>query len=248
MVKWNLPPEPVPSWLDKMSEVTYNPPKLSKKDFILQSLKALIALGCSIEGAFGVLANSINETGWGQSYRAFNLGGWKMYKPAARDAQGRPRRWWRAPGNKAPGATPDDLKGGDPPWCYYRAFDSLEEYYRAWLNVYVPKANPGDRPNGRYWRTGQQFWAGEPWFDDLIAAGYKGENTQARPEHSLAEHASIVRTLTLYWAQYLLGVDPDGVWGPGSERACRAYQRGHALPETGYLDQPTRELLFKRGV
>lgn len=247
MTKWDLPPEPIPSWLLAENEVTDNPPKLTKSEFILQSLKALILLGCSIEGAFGVLANAINESAWGQSYKAHNVGGWKMYKPAARDALGRPRKWWRAPGNKAPGATVHDLKGGDPPWCLYRAFESLEDYYRSWLKVYVPKTPPGEQPNGAYGKTGQQFWTGEEWFDDLIAAGYKGRNTRERPGGSIAEHNSIVHTLRTYWAQFLLGVDPDGDWGTKSAAACKAFQRHNLLPQSGYLDRETLAVLFRRG-
>jgi phosphatidylserine/phosphatidylglycerophosphate/cardiolipin synthase-like enzyme len=53
---------------------------------------------------------------------------------------------------------------------------------------FVPK-----RGTGRYAKCGQQFWAGEPWFDDLIEAGYKGENTRAHPWKSIDDLNSLLR-------------------------------------------------------
>ena len=35
----------------------------------------------------------------------------------------------------------------------------------------------------------------------------------------------------------------DGVWGPNTESALRAYQRSHNLPATGHLGPATRAKL-----
>lgn len=193
MTKWNEPPEPTPSWLDAAQEVTHEEPKLSKNEFVLTCIRALIQLGCTEAQALSVVANSINETGWGQYYRANNLGGWKITKVGAesyRRDHGKGPRWWRAPGNKS---------SGDPPWCYYRAFDAIGFFLSEWLTHFVPKPlEPA--PYGIYKACGQAFWGGGDWFPLLVHAGYKGSVTQTHPAPAIAEHASLVRSAAKIWA------------------------------------------------
>lgn len=245
-MKWDLPPEPPPWWLDPSFEVhaADEPLHLAKGGFILACLDALRDEGLTPDQAFEVAANSMNETGWGAHYVAYNLGGWKVWPFSAKNSDSTPRRWSRAPGNKAPGATPTDLRGGDPPWVYYRAFGSLRGYFKQWLSTFVPRVDPGAKPNGRYWNSGQQFWAGADWFDDLIAAGYKGDNTRLHPEASLEAHHAIIATLRVYWCQRALGVVADGAWQPKSKAACADYQQIHGLAPTRRLDAVTQAMLF----
>lgn len=247
-MKWDLPPGPVPSWLDASMEVlaVHEPPKLPRDVFVLRCVDVLVELGLSLELAWTITANAIVETGWGQAYRGWNLGGWKLWKADA-DAyfkkHGRKIAWYRAPGNKAPGATLEDLKGGDPPWCFYRVFGSMSEFLSAWLRVFVPK--PG-APKSRYTKCGAQFWSGQEWFDDLIAAGYKGTRTQQNPDPSMKSHAHLVADVRERWCQRELGVKPDGAWGPQSSRACVKFQYLAGLPAKGRLDDRTVHALVTR--
>lgn len=214
MTKWTGELQDPPFWLSLQWEVTAasDAPKLSKAQFLIQSVDALRRAGCSFQQAVDVTANAVNETGWGRFYRAWNLGGWKITKGTAHEPDGTPRRWFRALGNKS---------SGDPQTCFYRAFTSLQAFYEAWLLQFVPKEGS---PTGRYTKTGQQFWAGEEWFDDLIAAGYKGDVTRRNPDPSMRAHASIKGTVVVYYCQHKLGVVADGKWGPKSIAACRAVQ------------------------
>ena len=237
MTKWTGDLQPPPFWLNPAREVTaaMEPPKLGRGAFVVRCLTALLAEDCSLDQAMGVAGNTMNETGFGKYYRGNNLGGVKIWKFSATNADGSPRAWWRALGNKS---------SGDPQTCVYRAYASFEAFFHEWLRVFTPKVDPTGKPNGRYWKTGQQFWAGEPWFDDLIAAGYKGEVTRQNPEPSIHAHDAIIKILVVIWGQHLLGVDPDGAWGPKSHAACVAYQTAHGLTPTGDLDGPTLRVLF----
>jgi len=237
MEKWTGDLAPPPFWLVPSLEVTseQDAPKLPRGKFVLACLAALLAQHLSLDLALGVAANTMNETGWGRYYHGDNLGGWKINKGTAHNPDGSPRRWWRALGNKG---------SGDPQTCFYRAFPSFEAYFAEWLANFVPKQG---KPKGRYTKTGQQFWAGEPWFDDLIEAGYKGEVTRRNPSGSIHAHDQIVKTLLVYWVQSLLGVASDGQWGPKSKAACAGFQESVGLKATGVLDDATIKLLTDEG-
>lgn len=246
--KWNLPFPPLPSWLSASAEVKTDPPKYPKDRFVVECMESLLRLGCNPMQAAGVTAAMINETAWGQIYKAWNLGGWKCTKAAAiayaMAHDGRPIPFWRAPGNKAPGATPDDLKGGDPIVCYYRAFSSMEEFLGEWLKHFTPK--PSDHsPYPAYKACGVLFWSKQDWFLAMLKAGYRGTNTQAHPEGAVAEHHSLVRAAITRWAQSKLGVKVDGIFGPVSRQACFRYQLDHQLPATGEPDAQTLDSLAR---
>lgn len=198
--KWNLPAGTIPAWLDPASEVKTEEAKPGVRGpFVIACMEALIRLGCSETQAAEVAANAINETGWGRSYRAWNLGGWKITKAYTTDHPNAP--WWRAPGNKS---------SGDAPWCYYRAFDSLQDFLREWLEHFTPRPS-ADAPYPGYRRTGELFWAGGPWFPELILVGYKGAVTKARlvanrragkpdaTHPSVRDHQSIVQSVLVIW-------------------------------------------------
>ena len=51
----------------------------------------------------------------------------------------------------------------------------------------------------------------------------------------------------MIWCQHLLGVVPDGKWGPKSKAACAAYQSQHGLEATGMLDERTVNALTDDG-
>jgi hypothetical protein len=195
-------------------------------------MQSLLSLDLTTEQALGVLANTISEIGWKFKFRAWNLGGVKIYKTTSRNPDGSPRLWWRALGHK---------KSGDAHTCFYRAYPSLALYFKEWIATFVPKP-----PNSkRYGATGARFWAGLEWFPAMVEAGYKGEVTKANPTNTLIAHRALVREVSEYWAQHLLGgLDVDGAWGAKSRERCREWQREHGLEETGELDARTRVLLF----
>lgn len=248
MEKWNLPKVAPPSWLDPANEVTKDSPKLPKGTFVVECMESLLRLGCDPKQAAGVTANSINESAWGQSYRANNLGGWKCTKAAAiayalaHDGKG--ISWWQAPGNRAPGATVGDLRGGDSPWCYYRAFSSIGEFLGEWLKHFVPRPE-GPAPYKGYKRCGELFWSHGDWFLELCLVGYKGANTKKNPEPSVREHESLVKASLVRWAQSRLpsGLVVDGEWGPKSQAACTTFQIAKRIKPTGKLDDATLKAL-----
>lgn len=245
MEKWNLPPEPLPSWLDPKDEITAEndtKPKewstLSKHEmrplFVITCFKALRKLGLSHKQCLEVLANAVVETGWGGSFRAWNLGGWKIRKADvdAAKGKGKPLKWWRAPGNKG---------AGDPPWCYYMGFDSLSDFFSLWIDKFIPEPGTVGKSH-RYYQTGVAFWTGGDWFRELCKAGYKGEVTAAKPEGSIRAHGQIIAMATTFLCQDGLKVTVDGEWGTKSKEACKKAEKEHGLPETG---NPSLELLVK---
>jgi hypothetical protein len=233
--KWDLPPEPIPYWLDAAAEVTEETGArpAPRGPFVVAALEACLAQGCSAMQAAGITANSINETGWGRYYTAFNCGGWKITAGYVRDFKkanpGKSPRWWRAPGNRS---------AADPPWCYYRAFESFQGYFAEWIEKFVPQ--PGTAAGGRYEATGDAFWNGGDWFSHLIAAGYKGPVTKANPVGSIREHDALRVTALRMWAQSKIGAAVDGAWGPASRAALSAWQASHQVKDSaGALDDAT---------
>ena len=246
--KWNLPPQPLPSWLSPGLETTEGHRDMTPGDFTAECVCELLDCGVSITQAIEVCANTLNETGHGRYYRANNLGGWKI-------TPGVGGKWWRAPGNRAPGATwaghegatVTNLKGGDPPWCYYRAFASFGEYFKQWLKLFVPKPGTVSQRH-RYYKTGVAFWSEDSavfstWFRELCLAGYKGARTKKNPEGSIAEHRQLVAMARTRFAQKKLGVVPDGAWGPKSRAKCEEFQRLNELQVNGEITQEVLEKL-----
>lgn len=256
-MKWTEPPEPIPAWLKQADEVTEandtKPQGWSEMPtvrrtavFIKTCFLALRKIGLTHWEALEVLSNSCLETGWGEKFRAWNLGGWKTNESDAnfRRAQGKRALWYRAPGNKAPGATLQDYKGGDPPWCYYRGFSSVDEFFALWLVRFTPK--PGTvNSKHRYFKTGNAFWAHkEEWFYELCVSGYKGENTQKAPQGSVDNHKDISHRCLIFLVQDALGVTADGAWGPRSSKALKDKQRALGLEPTGLCSLELLEKLY----
>lgn len=225
-MKWDLPPTDPPFWLDRHFELLEKPVPLPKPDFVLACVDEIQRVLPDVDPLrrFQIVANAIVETGWGRHSKGNNLGGWKITKHTA--GPGVP--WFRARGNKAPGATIDNYKGGDPPWCYYRVFPTFGDYFTAWVRTFVPRDG-----KGRYAECGQQFWAGEPWFDDLIKAGYKGENTKAHPWKSIDDLNSLAEDVSVYWVQREVGVTADGEWGRRSRAAAVTWAESRDIPTDG---------------
>lgn len=228
-IKWDLPKIKPPFWLDEHAELIADPDPLAKSDFVLECVDEIhrVLPDATPIQRFQIAANAIVETGWGKHRKGNNLGGWKITKHTAGSGVG----WFRARGNKAPGATIDDLKGGDPPWCYYRTFASFGAYFAAWVANFVPKNG-----TGRYAKCGKQFWAGEPWFDDLIEAGYKGENTKAHPWKSIDDLNELAEEVATYWAQREVGAQPDGAWGKLSREAAVSWGAARGVEINGSFD------------
>ena len=251
-VKWNEPRGPQPSWLDLAYEVVDPSPKLTPVKFVIALVEELQRQGVPVWQAFEVAGNSLNETALGQKYKGNNLGGWKITKSGAEAFErkhGRKPRWYRAPGNRAAGATLDDLKGGDPPWCWYWVFDSAADYLAQWMARFVPRPRRSDtrealepdrEQTANYRLAGFLFWHRDPtWFVALCDAGYKGQNTDANPQPSYEGHLGLVAWAKAFYAQAKLGVKIDGDWGPKSRAACAEFQRRRGLPATGELDDAT---------
>lgn len=190
MTKWTGPlSDPKPEYkLDVQLELKLEdePPKLSRSEFVITCLGILKKLVYS-HGAYGILANTVNETGWGQKYRGFNLGGWTI-----QSAQPVGTKWYRAHGNKS---------SGDPQTVIYKGFSSFEDFFVAWIDKFLPKEN-----KGRYGLTGRLFWERKPWFPAIIQASYKGPVTKADPEGSILEHQYIIDCLENFWCQHQLNL------------------------------------------
>jgi hypothetical protein len=204
----------IPSWLDPAKEITGPLWSPSREDFIFTCFDLLRKLGVPQGRAAEVVANSAVETGWGRGRESdppelrgvlgHNLGGVKAHRPWSGP-------WWRKAGHQS---------SGDPPVCFYKAYPSLEAFFESWLGTYVPK--PPNR--GRYAKTGQAFHGNGDWFLELCLAGYKGSVTQANPTASHASFQGVVARVRRTVLQRALGVTPDGVWGPKSQKALKAWE------------------------
>lgn len=253
IVKWDLPPEPVPAWLDPALEITEenDAPKPTLEEFIPMLVDLCLGLGCDLPQAVGVAANALSEVGYKLKYRGNNLGGWKIGKDSAAGyaaKYGRKPHWWRSQGNK---------NAGDPPWCYYRAFENIQEFLAEWIRKFVPKPSDlppvpqrGNDPYKRYRECGRAFWAHEPWFPLLIEGGYKGEVTKNRPQGSIHAHESLKCEVEEWWAQSRLrqlipnateraAFQVDGAWGGKSVALCQTFEQAHGLAADGKLDPVT---------
>jgi hypothetical protein len=176
-------PVGAPAWLDPARQETrHDDPKMSPKDFTVASLRALRSSTQNVFRACEVVANSLNETGNGQHYAYWNLGGWKYTRDFANAHPN--ETYWTARGN---------IRSGDSPIVVYRVFPSLQAFYDAWMRTFVPRDG-----HGRYAETGRRFWADDPsWFAAMIEAGYKGPVTRAHPAGPIREHDSLSRTAAL---------------------------------------------------
>jgi hypothetical protein len=245
--RYNVPYPGPPSWLDARAELPLkdSPTYPHRAAFVLASMTALMALGCSVRQAAEVTANAALEGGWGHNVYWNNAGGWKItraYADGYRERTGGCPLWWKSPGN---------VDSADSPWCFYRAFPSLEAFLAEWLAHFVPRADH-DAPYPGYKTAGAQFWANDPrWFGSLICVGYKGGPSKLRMlalravgaddvrHPSVRDHRVMVDDVLDIWAQSHLGIDADGAWGPKSRETCAAWQMQHGLPVTGELDDAT---------
>lgn len=246
MSQYDLPYNGPPAWLAAAAEKPVAvSPTYTRTTFVLECMRWLLGAGLDPRKAANVTANSVLESGWGAQCYWYNGGGWKITRAYADDYRARYRReppWWKARGHEA---------SGDPPWCFYRAFDNLTQYLSQWMERFVPVPNPGTA-SARYAKTGERFWAGdERWFGEMILAGYKGTPSQLRMQAlrlvgaddsahpSVRGHRRLVQEVLTVWGQSRLNLDPDGAWGPKSHAACARWQAAKGLPSTGELDGPT---------
>jgi hypothetical protein len=239
----------IPSWLDATKRVDKDhpatpsgehlyagiPKATARASFLLLCMAALFRAdpAMTTKRAIEVTANSVGETGHGEEWVGYNFGGWKITR-ANVDA-------WKATHN---GECPPwvmkagHVKSGDAPIVYYRVFASPDEFFAEWLARFVPKGKKvGEH---RYAKTGEKFWKDDlTWFTELCLAGYKGDITAANPGPSFDKHKNIVNEMIPRIAQKLLKVNPDGVWGSGTSKACREFQYDHRLSVTGTLTTET---------
>ena len=181
---WPTPPE----WVDLDREVTdtadrSDPPGL----WAHAAMGHLVALGVPAALAVGVVAHCATECAWGRRAIGHNHGGVKLKeRDSVREERrtGEGLRWWRWAGHAS---------SGDPPVVYYRAFDDDRAFWEFWMRRYAPRS--ADEADGdRYVKTGAAFWAGRPWFAEMLLAGYRGEVREAEVR-ALADpstHPSVV--------------------------------------------------------
>lgn len=234
-----------PSWLDPAAErPLVASPAYTKPAFIRACMEGLLAVGCSPWQASQIAANAMGEAAWGAKCYHANPYGWKItqaFADAHKARTGQPAPWWKARGN---------VDSADSAWCFYRAFDSLSGSLGEWVKSFTPK--PGESsPMPRYVATGAVFWRGDDaWFQELILAGYKGAPSKARLKElraagrgdlhpSVKAHAWIANEVLEVWAQWCMGIDPDGAWGPKSSAAMRVWQAQRSLRVTGKVDAAT---------
>lgn len=213
--KYDGPLGPVPSWLDPAAEMQGGFPERPVGPWLELVVGELLKLGLTLAQAFEVAAIQAHESGWGQEYGGNNLGGVKItraYAESYKRRTGKPAPFRRAKGN---------VGTGDAQTVIYRAYASLADYLAEWVPTFVPQ--PGSvSEDYRYRATGAAFWSGQPWVPALIAAGYRGPVTAAKPERAIADHALMVNGVRVRWAQSRLGVEVDGKWGPRSRLALFA--------------------------
>lgn len=217
-----------PSWLNKSKELVEEKNEieilsLPTKDqkifeFIKRCFFALYSICPELdnEQAVGIIANSIIESGYGLKHRGKNLGGWKINEAYCREYKrehnGEDPLWWKREGH---------LEAGDPPMCYYRVFDSYEQFFGNWITRFVPKDSNTEH---RYHKTGKEFWNNftEPyaWFTEMVLAGYKGPVRSQNPTPSVNSFMGVIDSLKRRTAQGFLNIEPDGVWGNGSKQAA----------------------------
>ncbi len=230
--KYTSPLAPVPSWLSPSAEVPPgNPVVMSRERFVPWCVDMFVIARAPLLRAFELTACKITETAWGASIRGWNAGGVKATEAWAKTYQaltGKPAPYYRAHGNKGT---------GDAQTVIYRAYASPEEFFREWMAVFVPKdASKGSR----YRETGRLFWNDGDWFPAMLAAGYRGSVTKAKPATAIADQASLTKSARIYWAQARLpGLVVDGKWGPKSRDACIAFQTRHGLPVSGEINDAT---------
>lgn len=231
-----------PAWLDPAAELPITRESFADRNaFCADTMRDLLGLELTPAQAADVAANVAGETGWGRAWTNGNGGGWKItrgYADAHKARTGTPAPWWKARGN---------VDSADSPWCFYRVFPSRSDFLREWLGQFVPK--PGTRPGALYNATGRAFWSGEPWFGELILAGYKGSPSKKRLRElraahrpdtlhpSVRDHASMSRDILTRWAQSRLGVEVDGKWGPSSQKAAATRRKAHGIEAHGALDE-----------
>lgn len=207
--------------------------------FITICMETLLGVGLTMNRAFEVTANAVVETGWGEHWKGWNMGGWKIWETDVQKAKRSGKLcpgWWRAPGH---------INSGDPEWCFYRTFSGPDMFFKEWLERFVPKVSSDKH---RYHRTGLLFWEQPqlaPWFPELIQAGYKGEVTKANPNKSISSFNNIVIRSQTILAQKLLKVEADAVWGQKSKQACASFQGQSGMLPTGNLTKETLTLLVK---
>lgn len=219
----------IPNWLNPEMEIkeTDKPSELKNlNDYqktIWYAMKVLKALYQSypeltVIQALWILSNMIVETGWFRAdFRGNNFGGWKIteaYVNEYRKIYLKDPKWYQKEGHQA---------SGDPPIVYYRGYDSIQEFCEAWIRRFIPK-NCSDSKH-RYYKTSIEFWKNKSidWFKELCLAGYKGPVTQAKPEGSINQFASICIRAKKILAQEILKLEPDGVWGNASKEALKKH-------------------------
>lgn len=217
-----------PSWLNKTKKIVEEKNEIELLDlptkdqkifkFISDCFISLFSIRPELdnEQAVGIIANSVVESGYGLKHRGKNLGGWKINeqycKNYKKEHNGVDPFWWERAGH---------LEAGDPPMCYYRVYSSYDNFFKEWLERFVP--NTTDQTH-RYYKTGLEFNNNfrEPyaWFKEMVKAGYKGPVRAQNPDPSIHTFMGVVESVKRRLAQGYLRVEPDGVWGNGSKQAA----------------------------
>lgn len=245
----------LPTWLDAAAEIKDSKQpeyfsKLPKKEkdlgFVLLCFRTLLeiekelSLGLNKKQILEIVGNAVGETGWGAKWNCWNLGGWKMNSEYAKSyfkTNGVPASWYKSEGH---------VLGGDDPVVYYRGFDSINSFFKSWLNRFVPKTTP--KKTDTYYKTSISFWSNGNWFYELCVSGYKGDVTKKNPMPSVNNHLSVTSRIKTLIAQFVLGLSYDGIWGTKSKLECSKFQVANACPQTGLLDDKTFNLILDKWI
>ena len=212
-----------PTWLLPEDEIKPTVEMLSGPEAVAKLCGELQALGLGLSAAqtLELVAHAITESAWLQRDVGHNLWGWKVRDAWAINerAIGRRAWWWRRAGHSGEGAV-----------VYYRGFTSLKESVLEFIARFCPKPPETgftvskDPATGDYRSAGSFFWTKreDEWFPSILAAGYRGDATEAHPLESIREHKSLVQDAAECWLQAQLGVRVDGSWGPMSRAALQS--------------------------
>lgn len=248
----------IPSWLDSSKEITevskpkwftdLNRPKqdavfyLWVIDSFANSAKEN-GYSISPDKLIEIAANAAVETGHGQKWNGNNWGGVKISKPYVDNYKikhGVSPKWFKSKGHVA---------GGDDETVYYVYFESPQEYANFWLEKFIPinykeEEQIPENKKTRYYKTAKAFWENyqekeSHWFYELCVSGYKGEVTKKTPAPSVETLFSCKSRIEIMVSQLILGLVPDGNWGPKSIKACMEFQNKFGMIESGNLNFDT---------
>lgn len=207
-------------------------------DFVSTIVGYLLELGLSPEQAITITAHLALETGFGRRYNGNNIGGVGVTRGWAeryKARTGRDAPFWRAPGHTGQ---------GDAPTMFFRAYPSIKAFLIEFVRTFAPRPQAGAEiisgRSGNYSGAGNALWNGGDWFRELLLAHYRGDQTAANPENSIAQHRSLERTVRRLYAESRLGLRAlESRVDPRLATSLADFQRSRWLVATSEPDNDT---------